>query len=153
MEGAAERPAGGPASASARSPEVAGLPISEVTAAAAVPEPGPSALAPAPDVAAAPPSAPPERAALDPETALSGAYAVQLASLQDREQALAFLEDLQARHPDLLGSFSAAIRRADLGERGVFHRVRVGPFADLDGARSLCAALGSRGLDCLVVQN
>ena len=41
-------------------------------------------------------------------------------------------------------------QEADLGERGVFHRFLVGPFADEQKTRALCVRLQQRNEDCLV---
>jgi hypothetical protein len=40
--------------------------------------------------------------------------------------------------------------RADLGAKGVFFRLRIGPFASSADAKSFCDGLKTRGQDCLV---
>ena len=52
---------------------------------------------------------------------------------------------------DLLGDLGAAVRRADLGAKGVFYRVRVGPLPARKEARTLCASLSERKVPCFVV--
>ncbi len=52
---------------------------------------------------------------------------------------------------DLLGDLGAAVRRADLGAKGVFYRVRTGPLAARKAARTLCASLSKRKVPCFVV--
>ena len=42
------------------------------------------------------------------------------------------------------------IQRADLGARGVFYRVQVGPFASARDAGQFCAQLKARGMDCFL---
>ena len=41
--------------------------------------------------------------------------------------------------------------RADLGEKGIYYRVRVGPFNDGDAAR-LCGDLKAAGGDCILAR-
>ena len=55
-------------------------------------------------------------------------------------------------HAELLAGVEASIREADLGERGTWHRVQLGPFAR-SAANTLCSQLKSRGQDCLVVRS
>jgi cell division protein FtsN len=52
----------------------------------------------------------------------------------------------------VLGGYQANIRRADLGEKGVYYRVQVGPFAS-DQATELCSRLQSAGGQCVVQRN
>jgi len=42
------------------------------------------------------------------------------------------------------------VETADLGDRGVYHRLRVGPFASSDAAKTYCEGLKERGQDCLI---
>ena len=47
----------------------------------------------------------------------------------------------------------ALVERADLGaESGVYYRLRVGPMADETAAKTLCARLKTRNIDCLIVR-
>ena len=41
---------------------------------------------------------------------------------------------LQSKFPNVLGSRSPVIKRADLGEKGVYYRAMVGPFGSPDEA-------------------
>jgi cell division septation protein DedD len=88
-----------------------------------------------------------EVAALPP-----GAFLVQVSSQRSEDSALTTFRDLQARYPAILGSYQAVIQRADLGERGVYYRVRVGPFSG-DDAERLCGDLKSAGGDCILARN
>jgi hypothetical protein len=42
------------------------------------------------------------------------------------------------------------VQRADLGSRGVYHRVRAGYFADRDSAARFCDRVRQMGQDCIV---
>ena len=57
------------------------------------------------------------------------------------------------KNSDLLSAHTAQVVRADLGgEKGVYYRLRVGPFAQSATAKSLCAKLKARSVDCIVVR-
>jgi cell division protein FtsN len=86
-----------------------------------------------------------------PPTATSG-YLVQLSATGSPEEAEATYDRLQSRHASILGNLDPNIQRADLGERGVFYRVRVGPWQQRDEAIGVCDALKAAGADCYVTQ-
>ncbi len=107
----------------------------------------PQQLSPPPRQAA---SAPPRVATAAPR---AGGYLVQLSSQRSEAEAQAALRGLQTKYPNVLGGQQATIRRAELGERGVFFRAMVGPFASRDQATQLCGTLKAAGGDCIVQGN
>ena len=50
----------------------------------------------------------------------------------------------------VIGGKPHTVRRADLGNRGIYYRAMVGPFASRDEAVSVCASLKQAGGDCVV---
>ena len=60
-------------------------------------------------------------------------------------------ERLKKKHSDVLGKLAVHVVRADLGAKGVFYRIRLGPAQSKDQARSICATLSKRGQGCLVI--
>jgi TPR repeat protein len=115
---------------------------------AAVPEPAP-VLPPAPPPKPAPP--PSEKAAPE-KTPEAPAYRVRLAAYRSIENLAKGWKMLRRAHADLLGKLTESRHRVDLGaEKGVYHRLEVGPFANRADAAALCAALKSRKVDCIVV--
>jgi hypothetical protein len=96
---------------------------------------------------------PPPAAEPAPEHALDPGVYAQLASLPTAASAAQSAAELEREHAEALAGRQARVWRADLGERGVWFRVLVGPFADADGARRLCGALRAQSseADCLVV--
>ncbi len=80
------------------------------------------------------------------------AFRVQLGAFRIAENAPALWRRLSVTQPDLLGGLRQRVQRAGRGER-VFHLLQVGPLADTEAAKSLCAALTARGVDCLVVKS
>jgi len=63
-----------------------------------------------------------------PSGGQSGAIMVQLSSHKSEGEAQSTYRALQAKYPDQLGSRSATVRRADLGDKGIYYRSMVGPF-------------------------
>ena len=79
-------------------------------------------------------------------------FRAQVAARRDRQAAERELEELRREHPELLAGIPARIVRADLGERGVWHRIQVGEFASSSQGEALCAALSRLGREgCWVI--
>jgi cell division protein FtsN len=53
----------------------------------------------------------------------------------------------------VLGSHSPVIKRADLGDKGVYYRAMVGPFGSSEEASQLCSSLKSAGGQCVIQRN
>jgi cell division septation protein DedD len=85
--------------------------------------------------------------------ATSGNYVVQLASQRSEADAQASFKALQQKYPSVLGSYQAVFRRTDLGDRGVYYRAQVGPFATAEEANDMCSSLKSAGDQCVVQRN
>ena len=108
--------------------------------------------APAPAAPARVASAPP--AADAPTTAsTAGRYTVQISSQRSENEAHASFRSLQAKFPSLLGDRQPIVRRADLGDRGIYFRAMVGPFASVEQATQFCGSLKSAGGQCVVQRN
>jgi hypothetical protein len=56
------------------------------------------------------------------------------------------------KNKDALGGLTPSVARVDLGEKGVFFRLRAGPLADRAAAESLCATLSAQNVGCIVVR-
>ena len=82
-----------------------------------------------------------------------GGYVVQVASQKNEADAQAAYRALQGKYPAVLGSRSSFVKRADLGEKGVFYRAMIGPFASKDEATQLCGNLKTAGGQCLIQGN
>lgn len=101
---------------------------------------------------AAPAEPPPEPdpIAADPEGGISLMHAVHLASYRDEANAVSGWLMLQGLFPDLLSDRSARIEEADLGSRGLFLRLKAGPFDTADQARTACREVEATGGWCAV---
>lgn len=111
----------------------------------------PQAVPPAPE----PPQAPAEA---DSVAALAPAppdptrgFRVQIGAFRTPEEAARGWLEAMSLAPELVGPLRHFVARADLGQRGVFHRLQLGPLPSADSAGSLCGQLKERGVDCFVV--
>jgi len=105
----------------------------------------------------APDPAPPTRlAATNPvQTAPSagGGYLVQVSSQKNEADAQSSYRALQSKFPGVLGSRPPVIKRADLGDKGVYYRAMVGPFGSTEEAAQFCGNLKTAGGQCVVQRN
>jgi len=85
---------------------------------------------------------------MDPIPARSVLRAAHLASYSSVQSARDGWDVLTSRFPDALASLTPRIERADLGPRGVFYRLKAGPFGDDDAVRAACAPLEDAGVYC-----
>lgn len=118
----------------------------------------PVAATPAPAVATAPaptlPTVAP--AAQQPQptaTASAGDSApayVQLSSQRTEEAARQTAEQIASRFGSLFGGASLEVQRVDLGDRGIFYRVRV-PANSLQDANTICSNVKANGGDCFTL--
>jgi cell division septation protein DedD len=122
--------------------------------AAATADSGPPVTAPTPansQTAPAPSPAPaPAAATVAAGDALSGSHLVQVGAFKSEAEAAGNWTRLQGRLGDYLDGKSQDVERADLGDKGVFYRLRIGPFASSGDAKTYCEGLKSRGADCIV---
>jgi SPOR domain len=130
-------------------PTAAGRPAGDGTA--------PMSLSPQ-NAAPEPPAGRPQRTALAPNppaqpaaAPASGTY-VQVSSQRTETDAQASFKALQAKYPAVLGGKQAVVRRAELGDKGVYYRAMVGPFS-VEQAAELCGSLKAAGGQCIVQRN
>ena len=106
----------------------------------------------APAASVAPPLAPTRMASVSSGVE-AGGYTVQISSQRTEAEAQASFRSLQAKYPDLLNNRQPIIRRADLGDKGIYFRAMVGPFVSQDQATGFCGSLKSAGGQCVVQRN
>jgi len=82
-----------------------------------------------------------------------GGYVVQVSSQRNEADAQASYKALQGKFPAVLGSRAPLIKRADLGDNGVYYRAMVGPFGSPDEASQFCSSLKTAGGQCVVQRN
>jgi hypothetical protein len=114
---------------------------------AATPRPGPETAAVAPAVT---PAAPPQPSGA-PSFGATGPYVAQLAALQSQDAVQPAWRRLSSRAPQLFGQARLDVERADLGQRGIYYRLRAGYFADRENASRFCDRIRQMGQDCIPV--
>jgi cell division septation protein DedD len=136
-------------------PDAAAAPAPAQVASAEAPMAAPAAQAPAkpkPVKAAVAPAAAEDPAPKAAAPKSPSQFVVQVASKQNQTEALATFADMQQKYPSLLASYRPIVQKADLGTKGVWYRLRIGPINDKTVASKLCTQLKSQGLnDCLVM--
>ncbi|MEQ1707094.1 MAG: SPOR domain-containing protein [Terricaulis sp.] len=99
-------------------------------------------------VAAEAPAGAPQLAP-SPTFVANGPYVAQLAALQSAAAADVAWARLSSRAPALFAVARLDVERADLGQRGVYYRVRAGYFADRVNAARFCERIRQMGQDCI----
>ena len=105
------------------------------------------APAPEPEISSA---APEQSASLRAD---SGRFLVQIGAAQNEAAANGEIARLAKKHPNILSLLSGIVIRADLGDKGVWYRMRVGPFATRGDANGVCGQLKAVNVGCFVVAN
>lgn len=80
-----------------------------------------------------------------PAASGGGGYVAVLSSQKDRAAALRIFADLAQKYPDQLGSRQPEVQEANLGEKGVWQRLVVGPPGSQQSAKELCTQLKAAG--------
>lgn len=84
------------------------------------------------------------------QPATSGNFVVQIAAFRSQEEAEDGWLSFTGRFPGMAAGRSPDIVRVDLGDRGIYHRLRIAAFETRDQAAEFCSSLSSQGQDCLV---
>ena len=82
----------------------------------------------------------------------AGSFLVQVAAARQEQQAQTTAQSISQRFGGIVGGYGTRIQRADLGDRGIFYRVNVGPIGSRNEANQVCDRLKSAGVDCFVRQ-
>ncbi len=103
-----------------------------------------------------PEPAPKVTAKADPKSltpdALQSGYLIQVGAYRSPARARSGWQSLVKANTSLLGSLTPLVVRADLGARGVYHRLRAGPVDGPEAAKALCDRLKQRKVACLVIK-
>jgi cell division septation protein DedD len=120
----------------------------EAPPAAAQTAPAAQAPAPAAKPAPVPPAPAPAKTAAAP--AAGGGALLQIGAYPSEDLANGAWAAFRARHADVAGALSPDIQKADLGAKGIWYRLRAGPFADRTAANAACAKLKAAGTTCFL---
>ena len=113
-----------------------------------------AAIRPAPGAAKFPATARPveiAEAAGGRAAANTKGFWVQLASNPSARASRAAWTALVAAHGPLLERQPHAVNRADLGRKGVYYRLQLGPYPNIAQARRICANLRAARVACLLM--
>ncbi len=91
-------------------------------------------------------------ATAEPVFARDGAYVAQIAALRTQDSVQPLWSRLSARDPALFADASLDVQHADLGQQGIYWRVRAGAFADRANAEAFCNRVRALGQDCIAVR-
>jgi cell division septation protein DedD len=103
---------------------------------------------PAPPAAVAA-AAPPATAPAAP-SAIAGPAVLQLGSYPNEALANDAWQVFRTRYGELVGDLKNEVTVANLGEKGTWHRLRIGPFPDKAAAVAACDKLKAAGGTCFV---
>lgn len=155
-DGTEAAPVSAPAPQPAASAPARTIPLTGTRSATPAANSAPIALTPPAEQPAAAAPAPRARvASVNPSTAAptAGGSYVQISSQKTEADALASYKVLQGKYSGILGARSPVVRRADLGDKGVYYRALVGPFGTTEEATQFCVNLQSAGGKCIVQRN
>ncbi len=79
-------------------------------------------------------------------------YVVQVAARKSQTDALAAFADIQQKYPKLLSGYRPIIKKADLGSKGVWYRLNVGPVKNKKLASNLCSSLKGAGMRSCIIR-
>jgi cell division protein FtsN len=76
----------------------------------------------------------------------AGGYFVQVGARNDEDAANKAIGPMQQKYASIIGNYSLEIRKADLGQKGVWYRMMFGPVASKEQGDQLCQQLTGAGL-------
>lgn len=83
---------------------------------------------------------------------LKSDWVVQVASTRSEADARAVWSMLKGKFPGLVSGTYADVKRADLGDKGIYYRTRVAGLTDKSTAQSLCNSFKAAGQACFVTK-
>jgi len=98
-----------------------------------------------------PPSASASAPAATPAPAAMSGVVLQIGSYKSEAEARHSWSAFRAEHGAAAG-YQPDVKSADLGAKGRWYRLRMGPFADRKSALEVCAKLKADGASCLLAQ-
>lgn len=75
---------------------------------------------------------------------------VQIGAYPSRDFADKAFRQFKLAHGDLAGDYLPDIEKADLGTKGIWYRLRLGPFAGKGAAAAACERMKKEGVTCLI---
>jgi hypothetical protein len=101
-------------------------------------------------VAAAPVAAKPAAVKPAAAPAASGSYVLQIGAYKSQSDADNAWRSYKAKHAALLAGYGPDVAQADLGDKGIWYRLRIAGFASKDVASAMCDRLKADGGSCFL---
>ncbi len=79
-------------------------------------------------------------------------YVLQLMSSKNEAGVKSAWEKIKAKNADLIKGLPGSIVKADLGNKGIYYRLRLGPVQTSDKAKAVCNSLKERKVGCFIVR-
>jgi outer membrane biosynthesis protein TonB len=89
-------------------------------------------------------------AAPAPKTVSGGSALLQIGAYKSQADADAAWRTYKARHAALLSGYGPDVQRVDLGDKGIWYRLRIAGFPGRDVASALCERLKADGASCFL---
>ena len=89
-------------------------------------------------------------AKLTPPASGQGAAMLQIGAYESSELANAAFATFKARYGSTLGDVNEDIQKVDLGAKGTWYRLRLGPYATRTEATAMCQSLKAKGATCFL---
>jgi len=121
-------------------------PAVEDTPAAAAPPTETAAVTPPPAEEASKPTAQAGVLTEAPVASSTGSYFVQLGARNDEAAATAAFTTMQQKYSAVLSGYTPSVQKADIPGKGVWYRLRVGPFSSKADADKVAENLKTAGL-------
>jgi cell division protein FtsN len=99
---------------------------------------------------AKPVAGPAAQAATSTPVAASGSYVLQIGAYKSQGEADAAWTAYKTRHAALLSGASDNVQQADLGDKGIWYRLRIVGFPSKDVASAMCERLQADGGSCFL---
>jgi hypothetical protein len=110
-------------------------------------------IAPAAEPVATPPAPPPKptKAAAPVVAASAGVVALQIGAYKSEDEANAAWGSFTHKHP-MAASYQSSVKKVDLGDKGIWYRLRLGTFPDKTAAGAFCDKLKADGGNCFLAK-
>lgn len=82
--------------------------------------------------------------------AASGSYVLQIGAYKSQADAEKAWRGYKAKHAALLAGYGPDVAQADLGDKGIWYRLRIAGFASKDVASAMCDRLKADGGSCFL---
>ncbi|MDV7338767.1 SPOR domain-containing protein [Terasakiella sp. A23] len=84
--------------------------------------------------------------------AVKSGYVMQLLSSKSESGVKKTWDKIKSKNGDVVNGLSSNIVKANLGEKGIYYRLRLGPVATGDEAKKICNQLKKRNVGCFIVR-